>query len=290
MIVILTALETEYAAVRAHLADVRPHRHRAGTQFDVGALEGSSACRIALACVGMGNLGAAALTERAIAEFGPSAVMFVGVAGGLRDWIPLGDVVVATRIYAVHGGRSEDEEFLTRPRAWELSHDVEQWARRCARSGEWRCRLPVSDARPEIHFAPIAAGEVVLDSRRSWQADHLRRNYNDALAVEMESAGSAVAGQLNDSTPMVAVRGISDHADGAKDATGGRAWQPVAAANAAAFAVALAESMDTSEESDAPPLQQGVPSVSTRNIAQDNATVSQQIGVNFGANRFGGKG
>ncbi|MBP2325637.1 nucleoside phosphorylase [Kibdelosporangium banguiense] len=106
MIVMLTALELEYLAVRAHLTDVREQRHRAGTRFEVGRIKASPRNRIAIAATGMGNLTAAALTERAIAEFRPAAVVFAGIAGGLKPWLDPGDVVVATKVYAYQGGRS----------------------------------------------------------------------------------------------------------------------------------------------------------------------------------------
>ncbi|HEX6341457.1 5'-methylthioadenosine/S-adenosylhomocysteine nucleosidase, partial [Umezawaea sp.] len=228
MIVILTALESEYAAVLSHLAEVEVHRHKAGTLFDVGVLKAAPDRRIAVAATGMGNLTAAALTERAIVEFQPSAMLFVGVAGALRDWLELGDVVVATKVYAYHGGRSEDGGFRQRPRSWEISHKIEQAARRVHRARDWY-PSDGGGAVPEVHFHPVAAGDVVLDSRTSEQARHLNQNYNDAIAVEMESAGFALAGHLNDGVPMATVRAISDHAGGTKDNTDGEGWQAVAA-------------------------------------------------------------
>jgi nucleoside phosphorylase len=58
----------------------------------------------------------------------------------------------------------------------------------------------------------------------------------------MEAAGVAQAGHLNGS-PVAIVRGISDRADGTKTTSGDGTWQPQAAANAAAFAVRLAEEL-----------------------------------------------
>lgn len=229
MIVMLTALEVEYAAVRAHLAGIEVHQHPSGTVFETGHCAGNE---FAIGLTGMGNVGAAALTERAITEFEPDAVMFVGVAGGLRDWLKLGDVVVATRVYAYHGGREQEEGFLARPRAWELTYHVEQQARVLARS------LPLLT----VHFEPIAAGEVVLNSTKSPLAQQIHRHYNDAVAVEMESAGVASAGHLNAGTPTVTVRGISDRVDD-KDLTDTQGWQPKAARNAAEFAFELAKTL-----------------------------------------------
>ncbi|NBH11532.1 purine phosphorylase, partial [Amycolatopsis sp. SID8362] len=79
--------------------------------------------------VGAGNAPAAAIAERAVAEFSPAAMVFVGVAGGLRDWTRLGDVVVATKVYGYHGGRSTDDGMRSRPQAWAPSHRLLELAR-----------------------------------------------------------------------------------------------------------------------------------------------------------------
>ena len=177
-VVILTALDVEYESIRSKLADVHARQHPAGTQFEVGVLE-DHRCSIALALVGKGNHPAAVLTERAIAEFAPAAVLFVGVAGALWPQIPLGDVVVATHVYAYHGGTSEHDGLKGRPRVWEISHRPDQIARHLARTDGWKRRLPHGGTAPEVHFGPIAAGEIVRDSAISSEALWIREHYND---------------------------------------------------------------------------------------------------------------
>src|SRR5262245_19540672 len=113
----LTALGLEYRALSDHLVGKRGHVDAQGTRYEVGALRGGR-CRVALALIGEGNLAAAALTGWAIEEFRPRAVIFVGVAGGLSDDVELGDLVVATRIHAYHGGRSETAGFRPRAKSW----------------------------------------------------------------------------------------------------------------------------------------------------------------------------
>jgi 8-oxo-dGTP diphosphatase len=282
-VVILTALDLEYQAVREKLIDPSVQLHHAGTRFEVGGLE-SSQGRVALALVGKGNHPAAVLTERAIAKFAPVAVLFVGVAGGRPQNVALGDVVVATHIYAYHGGTSEDDGFKARPRVWEISHGPDQIARHVARSADWSRGLSSDRRPPRIWFGPIAAGEVVQDSATSDQARVIHEHYNDAMAVEMESAGVAQAAHLNQSLPVIVVRGISDKADGTKTATDGLNWQPKAAANAAAFAVALAKELvidlpsgpahSTEGKTRSATVNQGT----TTNIATGNARVGFQAG------------
>jgi len=290
-IVVLTALDVEYQAVRARLTALRPHRHRAGTRYEVGLLPDGE-CHAALGLTGVGNQSAAALAERAIAEFSPVAVFFVGVAGALWDHIMLGDVVVANRVYAYHGATSQDDGLKARPRSWEMAHEAEQLAHRLKRGGGWTRSLPPGAAVPEVRIGAIAAGEVVQDSAISDQARWIRDVYNDALAVEMEAAGVAQAGHVNRSLPVVVVRGISDRANGTKATTDGAGWQSRAAANAAAFATAFAELLarelpGTARADAAAAPDAGRAGDATTNIARDHAHVSIQAGRIDGPVIFG---
>jgi nucleoside phosphorylase len=232
-VVVLTALNLERDAVAARLTDLSTRVHPAGTVFKVGSLPGTR-WRVALAVVGDGNLAAGVITERAVSLFDPAAVLFVGVAGALRDDVAIGDVVVATRIYAYHGGKEDGDGFRSRPRSFPTSHQLDQLAREVEAERSWAGGPP-----PAVHFKPIAAGEVVLDSRTSPVAQHLRLHYDDAVAIETESAGVASAGHLNRSLPVAAIRGISDTASGEKSETDRAGCQQLAADRAAAFALAL---------------------------------------------------
>jgi adenosylhomocysteine nucleosidase len=274
-IVILTALELEYMAVRERLVHPRVRAHEHGTRFDVGRLADGGA-EIALALVGKGNHSAAVLAERAVAVFAPAALIFVGVAGALQSHIELGDLVVATHIYAYHGATSEDDGPKSRPRVWETSHGAEQIAHHVAR-----------DFPARIHFGPIAAGEVVLNSRISEHARWVRENYNDALAIEMEGAGVAQAAHLSGGLPALVIRGISDRADGTKETTDRDRWQPKAVAGAAAFALALAAELSRSGphgpgEDVLQPMVSGL----VKNVASGNARVGVQAGQIYGGVRI----
>ncbi|MEV6848596.1 5'-methylthioadenosine/S-adenosylhomocysteine nucleosidase [Actinoplanes sp. NPDC051411] len=269
-IVILTALELEYAAVRERLVHPMVRTHEHGTRFEVGRLADGGA-EIALALVGKGNHPAAVLAERAIAVFAPAALIFVGVAGALQSTIELGDLVVATHIYAYHGATSEDGGAKSRPRTWETSHRAEQIARHVHRTFPAR-----------IHFGPIAAGEVVLNSRVSGQARWVREHYHDALAIEMEGAGIAQAAHLSGGLPALVIRGISDRADGTKETTDRDRWQPKAVAAAAAFAMALATELSRA----APDSPEREVSEAFRNIASGNARVGVQAGHVYGGIRI----
>src|SRR5258708_39555385 len=135
-VVVLTALDLEYQAVRQYLGETRTQTHPAGTRFELGMLPDAAGV-VALAVTGEGNVSAAVLTERAIAMFRPKAPLGVGIAGGLPDDVALGDIVVATKIYAFHGGCEHNDPLLARPRAWPAPHELEQLARYLTRTPSW---------------------------------------------------------------------------------------------------------------------------------------------------------
>lgn len=277
-VVILTALNVEYSAVRKRMTGLRVHTDRSGTRFEIGRMGGTS-YEVVLGLVGKGNHPAAVLTERAIREFSPRCVLFVGVAGALWPSIKLGDIVVASQVYAYHGGTSDDDGLKARPRTWETSHWAAQLAQHLIRTEEW-LEIPTTAPVPTAHFGAVAAGEIVQDSTLSDQAQWIRKHYNDALAIEMEAAGVAQAGHLNESLPIVVIRGISDRADGNKTVTDTENWQSRAAANAAAFAAALVPHLSAGRADEDGSGKDGRATMGDtyRNLATGNARVGVQAG------------
>lgn len=229
---ILTALDLEYDAVARCLPDRLPHRGKNGTRYEVGSFAGEYIdWTVAIAEIGTGNIGAAAETVSGINEFDPDIVFFVGVAGSLKDDVSHGAVVVADKVYEIHSGKAADD-FHSRPVSFPTLHGLGQLVRQVRRKEWW-----TQDDAPEVQLKPIAAGEVVVASKTSPTYRRISERCNDAVAVDMESAGVYGAAHRAQRA-VLAVRGISDMvADKAADAD--EKWQPRAAAHAAAFAYAL---------------------------------------------------
>jgi nucleoside phosphorylase len=237
--VILTALRVEYLAVRKFLTDLHEEVHPQGMVYERGFF---GDWQVRIAEVGAGNNISAVESERAIGYFEPDVLLFVGVAGGLKDDVKIGDVVAATKIYAYESGKVGDkDQFLTRPVVGNSSAQLVARARAEARKNDWRERLSSSEPLPEVFVGAIAAGEKVVAAQESQMFKFLRSNYNDALAVEMEGFGVLNAAFAYPSIQVIVIRGISDMVEGKNDpALGLEGDRQVKASNhAAAFAFEL---------------------------------------------------
>ncbi|MFI6556196.1 phosphorylase family protein [Streptomyces griseus] len=234
----LTALQVEYEAVHRHMVDHRTVELPEGTLLDVGRIPGLN-WEVALAETGPTNTRAALVTQSAIGHFDAEAVLFVGVAGALKDDIRLGDVVVASKVHSYHGGRESLDGFSARPDTWSPEYAVDQLVRSACRNEPWALLLPGPRPAtpPKVHFAPIASGDVLLGNRDSETARRIRRHYNDAVAIDMESHGVTQATRMNRAVRALTIRGISDFADPDKSARDAAGSQETASRHAAAFAM-----------------------------------------------------
>lgn len=275
---ILTALPVEYAAVRRHLSDIREKVHPRGTVYEIGTFNGTqSVWEVGILKVGAGNSTASLETERAIQHLDPEVVLFVGVAGGLKD-VDLGDVVVATKVYGYESGKDE-LEFKPRPTLGLATNALKQRAAAEAQRVGWRARIWVSTSQtpPTVHVGPIASGEKVVASRESATAKMLKQHYSDALAVEMEGYGFLTAVSANSNIEALIIRGISDLLDGKGDADSSGS-QDRASDNASAFAFEVLAQYDPEVRQGASPLPKLGPEPTVRSPRPEIPTQQRKQG------------
>ncbi|MFI8301462.1 SAV_2336 N-terminal domain-related protein, partial [Streptomyces nigra] len=196
---VLTTLPFEYNAVRAHLEELEVLEFGLGGSWGEEGRLADTPWHVALATPGMHRGRASALTARLIDELRPEAVLVVGVARSLREDVGIGDVVVGTKVYQISG------RTLERILALPGRQALEQAARSAVRD--------ISDSR--VHFMPIAMSDFVWEAAAFEIARHVRENYSDAGAIEMEGSGvlQEAAEGLSDQVDALVIRGISDRAD-----------------------------------------------------------------------------
>lgn len=190
----------------------------------------------------MGNVEAAQHTTRAINDLKPDVVLMVGIAGGIKEAVILGDVIIATQVIyyeQVKQGPDGSDERLQ-------SYQVDAHLLDRAQNYLGRTWLElISEARPnndehqtpKVKFGPIAAGEKIITDPALVQ--RLRRSHSKLVGVEMESFGVVTATANDRDRPrFLAIRGVCDYADPNK----GDDWQAYAASAAAAFTLGFLRS------------------------------------------------
>lgn len=242
--VILTALQVEFNAIRAHLTEIREEVHK-GTVYERGMFSGNAGTwEVGIVEVGAGNDSAAFEAERAITRFEPGVVFFVGIAGGLKD-ASVGDVVAATRVYGYESGRAE-KIFKPRPDVGNSSYAMVQRARAAARGEDWKRRIigepPAQSLRAFV--GPMAAGEKVIAAIESDLYQFIKQHYGDSLAVEMEGRGFLEATHANPQVNALIVRGISDLINNKSDLDDA-VRQEMAARHASAFAFEVLSKLES---------------------------------------------
>ncbi|WP_454648288.1 phosphorylase family protein [Bradyrhizobium liaoningense] len=249
-VLVVTALPLEMVEVRRFTEHVASSQSRDGNVFELSHFSGTgSDWLVIVGESGPGNHQASQLVTHACSEFGPfELIVLVGVAATRKsDDAPIGSVVAAEHVYWPYVGKSKDGEFQGRPRDIPINRQLLGFVRKVARDGHWHERLtpPYGGISPDhknypqpfpptARVAQIVSVESVSADVKSPLEAQITRDYQDATALEMEGYGAMFAA-LNEETPCVVIRGISDDRAG-KDPTLDKIHQPIAAAHAAAFA------------------------------------------------------
>ncbi len=274
--VVITALPVEYTAVRQHLNDCREQVTPQGTVYEQGQFTSPTAVwDIFLAEIGAGNNGAAFEVERAISNFTPNCVFFVGVAGGIKD-VDVGDVVAAEKIYGYESGKDRAGRFLPRPTVGESTYRMVQRARAEAKRSAWAQWRGDAGQLPRVFVGAIAAGEKVVADARSTTAEFIRELYSDAIAVEMEGKGFLEAARTNPGVEALVIRGVSDLLSN-KSEGDERGRQALASGNAAAFLCAVLDGLGRGQVEEIPEIVQFERKVQTFNFDVSSYRVDLEI-------------
>ena len=217
VVVILTAIQEEYKAVRNHLEDViDDDKDEIGYESGIFCFDGKPIVKVIIRECGPKNTRAAQETQIAIHNFKPDCIFFVGIAGSRKPQdFALGDVIFPETIYSYESGKAEKGKFLARPDIAKLTFSLFEKAKKERSKDEWKVLIKGDwEENVKADIGIIASGEQLIDHYNSEIGDILTEHYNDTQVVEMEGFGFAdIAtrqGASNKNIKVGVVRGISD--------------------------------------------------------------------------------
>jgi adenosylhomocysteine nucleosidase len=229
---VITILTQETSAVIDALGSAGPCRQRiraGGLRFYEASVPagGQRAAVVLTQALDQGQRAAVMAYSQLHEHYGPACVALVGIAGGISPMLRLGDVVVVRDVTYYDARRETPSGTAHRGQ----EHHVPAHIRRAINAfftarGE---PYPASHSGPDgsvrsFHVlpGPIGSGEAVITDQNSPIRSYLTEYNEKILAVETEAAGIAEAfysqaGHTSADRGWLAIRGISDHADTAKD-------------------------------------------------------------------------
>jgi nucleoside phosphorylase len=206
-----------------------------------------------------GNTPCAELVSMVVERFRPEFIILSGIAGGVggRDDVALGDIVVADHVDWYEMRKMAGGKDAVRRQAIDhpSSYLRDTIVPRVSTAASWIAGLTVarpSAGTPKVIEGNLIAGEKVLGDDKNRYQKKVLKEFDKALAVDMESYGLGRAvytarGVRRYNLGYLVVRGISDLVgDPENNATRG-AWRDYAAAVAAGYAIAIANEIIAAE-------------------------------------------
>jgi len=219
VVVILTAIKEEYSAVRSHLdPESITVVRKDSILYEQGILSyaGRSIAKIVIKECGPKNPATAQETQRAITNFRPQCIFFVGIAGSRKPQdFGLGDVIFAENVHYYEGGKSELDSFKARPDDVKPTHTLCELARIEQHKEDWKALIKMKlEKDVSVGLGVIASGEKVVEHYDSAVGKIIADHYGDSACVAMEEYGflNTVRRQGVELATMIAgvVRGVSD--------------------------------------------------------------------------------
>lgn len=202
-----------------------------------------------------GNISSGEGTRDLIEDFRPWFILLVGIGGGVagRDGTSLGDVIIADYVDCYEFAKVVDGQnklrrlpfdqpsLLLRERVAEQAKVSRQWIRRMT------IERPVA-GEPNAIVGNIISGEKVLGDPKNEEQKRILREFDKALAVDMESYGLARAifrsrESVHYNPQYLVLRGVSDLVNRKGNNKTRQRWRSYAANAAAAFAAEMIEKL-----------------------------------------------
>jgi len=231
---ILTVTGDEIVAIREFLGARQGYQERQGHIHNRAFYEGtlssatSSLKRVVVTrTLSQGNRSISAAYRALIDEYSPRIVVLLGIAGGIHKDLKLCDVVIADSVHYYDRRAETADGSCRRIESFTPRSSIRALANRVFDELGDLPRLAASNNSFEdefsVFFGPIGCGEAVIKYREAEERIWLQRVNDKMLALETEAAGASQQFEEDElrsdvkTQGLLIIRGISDHADHAKD-------------------------------------------------------------------------
>lgn len=226
---VVTILATEAKAVLAEFGLKEDEAKAREQRFYTGNVKvlGGAVNMVATRASGPGQRATMSALGNLRRYYDPAVLVLVGIGGAIHHSIALDDVVVASRVVYYDLRKETPEGVRRRPEEREspagMVNSVNSFFNDHGEPAELRFAESAGWTAPfRVFHGPVGSGDAVIADRESETRKYLHAYSDKILAVDMEAGGlsqfcyetSSASGAF---PGWVVIRGISDHADHAKN-------------------------------------------------------------------------
>ena len=228
---VITVLTEETRAVSRVLARADAYRTREldnGMRFEEATIQavGRRVRTVTTRALDRGPLSASIAFDKLRQYYAPAVIAMTGIAGGTHPSVQLGDVIIALEVINYDQRKETPAGPRRRGTGWQVPATVRRAVNNFFSDNGEPCGVTITDPDGvtrtfSIHPGVIGSGNAVVADPASDIRAYLEAINDKTLAVETENTGISQAfyEQADAGRPAgwLGIRGISDHADAAKD-------------------------------------------------------------------------
>lgn len=199
---IIGAMDEEIEKIKNEM-EIEKKSVKAKTTFYKGVFEGK---KIVLVRCGIGKVNSAIITQLLISEYEVDIIINTGVAGGVKEEIEIGDIVVSTDVL--------EHDFDATSFGYPLGQ-IPRLEVLAFNADKYLIELAINSSEKELEYGSVYKGRIVSGDIFVSSKEIKKRLWDnfDAYCVEMEGAAIGHTAYINNK-PFLIIRSISDKADG----------------------------------------------------------------------------
>jgi nucleoside phosphorylase len=184
-----------------------------------------------------GNMNSASQTTEIINNFNPKYIILVGIAGGVKKNINLGDVAISDNVeYYEYKKVAQKKHNHDQLLSHHLLRTLETLFSMLEKSGKIKIKTSRPDGKPKeetkVVHGLILSGETIQSGKLQIPQTYLEKN---PIAFETEAGGVGEAIYNTNRSEYIVIKGISDYVDVEESQTLRDMWRKYASEVAAAL-------------------------------------------------------
>ncbi len=235
-IAVITAIEDEFDAVKNCFENWKPVKidDDPNTYFvsNIPLYSGKNVSLVLALMSEMGLTAATNITTKIIQKFSPKKVFMVGICGGVKGSVELGDIIVANTTWDYGCGKIKPKSsnndgyysFEASPNQISISPDTADNLKFSANeiiekiSQEWNSSHQDKPIHPKLFIGPMPSGASVICDTTLFN-EIIKPQHRKCLALDMETYGVyySVKNTSTNSIEFLSIKSVSDFADNDKN-------------------------------------------------------------------------